>query len=218
MVKLTQFNIFDGQLGDGGRKSSSEEWLLGQRLRRLFIVVFTFLTCANSIQDIAAQDRVDKATERKVKVAYIYNFCRYIDWPDGAFNGAESPLVIGVLGNDPFGAAFDALAERKTVKGRQIAIARFDSPEDYRPVHVLFVTNATDERIHQGVIQEARGKPMLVIGESPGFGEQGAAVNFYHDTNGTIGFEINVDAAARQQLRVNAKLLKLATVVSDNGS
>ena len=61
-------------------------------------------------------------------------------------------------------------------------------------------------------------KPVLLIGETQGFAEQGGSVNFYHDVDGTIGFQINVTTTARQGLQVSAKLLKLANVVEETGA
>jgi len=154
-------------------------------------------------------------TEYKVKVAYIYNFCRYIEWPESAFLEDESPLVIGVLGEDPFGSLLDTLAKRKKVKGRTVVVKRFRDWEQYTPCHVLFVPDTLAGEIRQLAVRSTQQEPTLVVGETHGFAKAGGSVYFHLDSDGTIGFEINIDAINRQQLRVNAKLLKLATVVHD---
>ncbi len=45
------------------------------------------------------------SSEYLIKAGYIYNFAKLIDWPAKAFPQADSPIVIGILGDDPFGKA-----------------------------------------------------------------------------------------------------------------
>ena len=174
--------------------------------------MFLFSTVAT------AQVLTDGEMEYKVKVAYIYNFTRYIRWPASAFNGDHAPLVIGVLGENPFGATIDRLAKRKKTQGRQIVVRRYPSPQDYRPCHMLFVGGANGAELRQWAVRSTRGQPVLVIGETKDYASQGADANFFIDVDSTVGFEINIDALRRQNLRVDARLLKLATVVRDGSS
>ena len=58
--------------------------------------------------------------------------------------------------------------------------------------------------------------PVLIVGETAGFANQGAGINFYPDADNTIGFELNVDNLKRRHLMVDARLLKLARIVGDN--
>lgn len=153
--------------------------------------------------------------EYKVKVAYIYNFCRYVEWPEIAFEQEDTPLTIGVYGKDPFGKALQLLAKKKKIKGHPIVIKRFTDWNKYEPCHVLFVTGTATDEAKSRALTTTRGKPTLIVGESDGFAGAGATVNFFLDADGTVGFEINVDATKRQKLQVNAKLLKLARVVRD---
>ncbi len=71
----------------------------------------------------AAQE-VDEARAAKVKAAYLYNFVRFTTWPDDAFEDEHSPFVIGVVGEDPFGAVLDHTVAGKIVAGRGITIRR----------------------------------------------------------------------------------------------
>ena len=61
---------------------------------------------------------IDRKKLIKVKAAYIYNFTKYVRWPEGAFSEADSPLVIGVYGDDPFDAVLDKTMQGKSVGRR----------------------------------------------------------------------------------------------------
>lgn len=160
----------------------------------------------------AAQD-VDSAKEYKIKVAYIYNFARYIRWPHNAFADADSPFVIGVLGNAPFGDSFQRLAESRRIQNRDIKILHFEKPQEYQPCQILFITANVDASARREIVALCGDAPVLIVGESPGFAENGCSINFYYDVDDTIGFEINVDNLKRRGLAVDARLLKLARIV-----
>jgi len=173
--------------------------------------LFCLAPCSLRAQPLAG--RAGGITEYDLKAAYLYNFTRYIDWPQEAFGDARSPFVIGVLGDDPLRAALDEVARRKMAQGRKIVIRRFKSWKDYQPCHLLFLPRTVENGIKKNVITRTRGSPLLLVGETPGLARRGATVNFYPDINGTIGFEINVDATTERNLQVDARLLKLARVV-----
>ena len=74
---------------------------------------------------VCAQE-VDESKVRKVKAAYLYNFTKFVKWPDKAFENDEAPFVIGVLGKDPFGPILDNTVKGKKVAKRPIKTRRFD--------------------------------------------------------------------------------------------
>lgn len=160
----------------------------------------------------AAQGR--QAQEYEVKAAYLYNFAKFVDWPGWAFPDEDAPVVLGVLGENPFGGALDALAG-KAVKGRPLAVRRARRLDDLGPVHVLFI--ADSERARLPVIFEAlRGRPVLTVGEMPGFARQGGMINLI-SAEGSVRFEINRGETLRAGLEVSSKLLRLATLVDAGG-
>ena len=152
--------------------------------------------------------------EYKLKVAYIYNFCNYIEWPATAFDNPESPVVIGVLGPDPFESNLDDLAKKKQVQKRKIEIKRFASEQEFEPCHLLFISVDADPKLRDWAIENTSKLSTLLVGESKGFAAQGADVNFFLDLNGTIGFEMNAKSIDSKALKVNARLAKIATIIN----
>jgi hypothetical protein len=150
--------------------------------------------------------------EYAIKAAYLYQFGRYVKWPERSFADRNSPLVIGVLGNDPFVGLLDEIARTKRLDGRPIVIRRFASMAQYTPCHILFVPASVGAAEEAAAIRRLRGGPTLLVGEEPGFAEQGGTVNFFPEEN-KIRFEINTDAAREGQLKISSKLLSLAKIV-----
>jgi hypothetical protein len=150
--------------------------------------------------------------EYAIKAAYLHNFSSYVQWPAGAFPTSDAPLVIGVLGTDPFGEVLNEIARTKKVGGRPIVVKQFASMAAYAPCHVLFVASSTSPQEQAAAIRKAHGSPVLLVGENPGFAEQGGAIDFFIEQN-KVRFEINLDVAKRQQLKISSKLLGLAKIV-----
>jgi hypothetical protein len=180
-------------------------------------VVFAFswtamLVIGVSLSVAQTDDEAALNREYPIKAAYLYNFSRYVQWPAEAFPTSDTPLVIGVLGTNPFGDTLDEIARTKKVDGRSIVAKRFASMAAYTPCHVLFVPSSTSPEEQAAAIRKTYGIPVLVVGENPGFAEQGGAVNFFIEEN-KVRFEINVDVAKRQKLKISSKLLSLAKIV-----
>ncbi len=163
---------------------------------------------------IHAQDEDAATTSREyaIKAAYLYQFCRYVEWPSQSFADAAAPLVIGVLGMDPFGAILDEIARTKRIENRPIAIRRFASAANYEFCHILFVASSAGPEQTAAVVKKTRGTPVLLVGEEPGFAEHGGTGNFFQEDN-RICFEINVEAAKRNRLKISSKLLSLAKII-----
>jgi hypothetical protein len=153
-------------------------------------------------------------SEYTIKGVFLYSFGRNVEWPNTAFADDSDPFIIGILGEDPFEGILDEIAEKKTIHGRKIVIRRFASVQSYKPpCQILFVGRSLTPEQQAVVIAKTEGQPVLVVGESPGFAERGAAVNFFSEGD-RIVFEINSNAARRAGLSMDAKLLSLGKPLS----
>ena len=150
-------------------------------------------------------------SESDVKAAYLVNFAKLVEWPAAAFAGGKGALIIGVVGR---GGAGDDLARTisgASANGRSIEVRRVSAGDAgaLAACQVLFVTES--ERA-DAVIAAVQGRPVLVVGEAEGFAGRGGAIGFVKD-GGTVKFEANPKAAARNGLTVSAKLLRVARSV-----
>lgn len=149
--------------------------------------------------------------EYQVKAALLLNLVRYSDWPVGAFAQTNSPYVIGIVGRDPFGADLEKTFERKKVKGRPFLLKRISSDPEMRACHLLFVSSS-ERRRSRDLLEKLRGAPVMTVGESPDFLDQGGVINLLLK-NGSVPFEINLEPARIARLKLDANLLKVAASV-----
>jgi hypothetical protein len=149
-------------------------------------------------------------SEFAVKAAYLYNFAGLIKWPSSAFDSADSPFVIGIVGHDPFGGLDNVLRGRK-VGSRPVQVRQVypgDAPA-LRACNILFVSGPAGA---SDVMSAVRGLPVLVVGEAEDFARRGGTVGFVLK-NQKVKLEINRDAARRAQLSIPSDLLAISQVV-----
>jgi hypothetical protein len=185
---------------------------------RLFRAIVATFALAGVLRIAGAQQPEPTGVHKEytVKAVLLYSFGRYVEWPKIAFVNASEPFVIGILGEDLFEGSLDAIAAKKTIQNRRIVIRRFASVATYdQPCHILFVSRSMAPDQQAALIAKTAGKPVFVVGETPGFAEHGGIANFYTEGDRVL-FEINVDAARRAQLHMDAKLLSLGKAVGSN--
>ena len=164
-------------------------------------LVFALLANASSIH-VRAQD----INEYQVKAAFIFNFAKFVEWPSDAF-GEGGALVVGVIGDDPFGGSLDRL-NGNTANGLALRIKRFRWGDDLRACQVLFISASEDRHLNK-IMESIRGASVLTIGESTQFGQSGGMIRFVIQDN-KVRFEINASAAGQANLRISSKLLALS--------
>lgn len=152
----------------------------------------------------------------KVKAAYLYNFGKYVKWPETAFTGEAAPFIIGVMQDDPIGEILDASVRAKKLMGRSIEIRRLrlsdpDCPSKFRQCHVVYLGSAARDRI-DGICATLAEQPVLTVSSVPGFASSGGMIAFVLK-EGRIVFEINREALEQAGLKASPKLLKLARIV-----
>lgn len=148
-----------------------------------------------------------ESNEYQIKAAFLYNFAKFIDWPAEAFASGGAPLVIGVVGTDPFGSALDQAINGKNVAGRQLIVRRLKWGQNLRACHILFISSSERQHLPQ-IIQSLRGTSVLTVGDVGGFTQQGGIINFTLEAS-KVRFEINTRGADQAGLKVSSKLLQL---------
>src|SRR5438552_3949289 len=94
--------------------------------------------------------------EYEIKAAYLYNFIKYVDWPSYG-----DTISIGILGNDPFGAALAPL-NGKIVKGRRLVIKHADSVREAQQCQIIFVSSSEKQRL-QEIFESLRSARVLSL-------------------------------------------------------
>jgi hypothetical protein len=149
-------------------------------------------------------------SENEIKSAMIYNFTKFVEWPDKALGDGGAPVVAGVLGDDALALVLAAALRDKTIQGHPFVVRRLGSSADAKGCALLLV-GASDRKEVARILQSVGRSPVLTIGERVQFSRLGGVIAFLRDGN-RVRFEINLDAAERAGLQVSSKLLRLATV------
>jgi len=154
-------------------------------------------------------------SEYKLKAAFLFNFAKFVDWPQSSFTNPQSAFRVCVLGKDPFGHLLDDALLNKKIADRTVLVERLKDKSEARHCQMLFVSASEAESLST-VFDAVRGANVLLVGETPDFAASGGTIEFTLEDS-RIRFIINTDAADRARLRFDSKLLALAKIVHDEG-
>lgn len=201
-------------LGTPSFGSRQEPWRVGAGAGRKRVIPLLALCSACTLLLTLQASSAEWTLEDKLKAAVLYNFAKFVEWPSEDFaNDDKAPIVIGILGADPFGPEFDKAMLEKTASGRKVVIKRYNNAKDARACHILFIAPSENHRLPQ-ILAAVKGTNILTVGEAPRFTALGGVIRLYLE-EGQVRFEINLDAVKRTKLQVNAELLQLAKIVHD---
>jgi hypothetical protein len=147
------------------------------------------------------------ATEYKAKAALLFNFIKFVRWPETA-DAIRSDFVIAVPASSPFGTGLGSL-NGKRVQGRTVRLVTYSDSQFPFPCDVLIVGLATWDKLSDAVRDELRDRHVLSVGEEAEFIDHGGVLSLFL-VNEHLAFDINVAAARATELEISANLLNLA--------
>jgi len=171
--------------------------------------VLLFLANAHSLQ--SQEPLIDR--EAKIKAAYLYKFIRYVQWPDAAFEGQDSPIIIGTVGSDPVNQYLVAIAKHRSAGNRKLIYQPVADADQARKCHILFFSDNIDPTTVSSIVPNLGKAPVLLVGEHPGFLRTGGIISFIA-VNNNIRLQISLKSAVKHQLKISSQLAKLAQIVN----
>jgi hypothetical protein len=154
-----------------------------------------------------AQQPQDKLRETLVKAAFLHKFASFVEWPTGTFGRADTPLRIGVVGNDDVWQDLIELAKDRDRDGRPVIPVRLNAGDSFAGFHVLYLRTSNAARMVELLQQVPDG--VLTVADSDGGHPRGSVISFVLD-EGRVRFGISLDSATRQKLRLSSRLLAVA--------
>ena len=151
------------------------------------------------------------AGEYELKAAFVFNFAKFIEWPQEAFPSATAPIVIAVLGNDSFRDILARAVGEKVVQGRRVVVRGWKRGEVGPGCQILFVSSS-EEKATAEILQNIKRPGVLTIGEAEEFVQQGGIINLTLSDE-KLRFEISQKNAESAGLKISSKLLGLAKTV-----
>ena len=192
------------------RTHRSEWWRSAHVNFYKYFFIFAVILCSSGSTVSLAENLPSSAMEYQIKAAFLYKFCLYIDWPPTAFANANSPFVFGIAAPDSFISELNTVVKDHTINNRPVQVRRIDDG-DLTDVNVLFVARPNQTLLPQLRVK-IQNSPLLIVTESEHGLDDGGTINFSLKNNRVI-FEVALDTANQQGLRLSAQLLKVASNV-----
>jgi hypothetical protein len=178
--------------------------------RSLLTSLALFATIFLLFDSPIAHGQQSKPSEYAVKAAYLYNFGRFVEWPDKVASSAGDSFSICVLGEDPFGQILGALAGQ-TIGGKQVVAKRISKPLDGSSCRIVYISLSEEKQLNDTLFTLSKAG-VLTVSDMPQFSQRGGMIQFVLDGN-KVRFEINLTAAENAGLTLSSELLKVATAV-----
>jgi hypothetical protein len=157
---------------------------------------------------LAAAKAPAQSKEYQIKGAFLYNFAQFVAWPPEAFPDNQSPLVIGVLGENPFGDFLDGLVQGAKVNSHPLVVQHYNQASEIQGCDILFISRSEAKQVDE-ILADLKGRDILTVSDIDGFTAKGGIIQFTTENN-KIRFQINLEAAKAASLSISSKLLKCA--------
>ena len=181
-----------------------------QQILACLVLLFLSLLARPALAQEAAVSEAD------VKAAFLFNFTKFIEWPPEAFPREDSKVEVGVYGDEEFTQTLRTLLADKKAHGRPFVVRRLINVADAKTCQILYFREGEARKM--GAAYESIKKlPVLTVGESNDFLDQGGMFNFFFEDK-QLRFEVNPATAENAKLTVSSKLLRLAKKIRKGGA
>lgn len=177
-------------------------------IRRLHVCVIMLTAYGYYLPVRAHGSLPDGLTEYEIKAGFLYNFTKFVEWPSEAFANAGDPIILGIVGANPFDKLLTTAARGKTVNGREVLIKQLREDGDLKSCHILFVSSSEKKHTAQ-ILEKLAGANVLTVGEGDGFIASGGMIAFVLESN-KIRLVINLERASEARLKISAKVIQVA--------
>ncbi len=160
---------------------------------------------------LSSPAQVPGSREYQVKAVFLFNFAQFVEWPAGAFAAPDAPLIVGVLGDDPFGPLLDEVVRDEKVAAHPIEVRRSRQLADLQSCHVLFISRSESSRI-EAIIGALETRSVLTVSDAERAAYRGIMIRFLHENN-RVRLRVNLDATRGAGLTISSKILRAAEIV-----
>lgn len=149
-------------------------------------------------------------TDYKAYTLFVYNFMKYVEWPEAQNKG---DFIIAVLGDSPISKELQTLASGKKLKGRNIVLKKCNSFEETAGCHLLYISSSKSNMV-KALKDQIKDKPVLIVGEREGLAKKGAGLSFVTLEEDELKFDINKKEIELHQLKISSSLISLGIVIN----
>ncbi len=145
-------------------------------------------------------------SEDELKTAFIYQFTKYVKWPDSKKNKQE--VVIGVIANDDTFKAISRLNGRLS-QGARITVVPVKDISQLKNIDILYLEKG---HIADDIISEAVKHHILTISDEEDATDKGVIITLFM-ADSRLRFNINLKVAKQSHLKFSSRLLSLANTI-----
>ncbi len=185
----------------------------GSLSKRALFFVIAILCFAMSPALVIRAQQPARPSEYQVKAAYLFNFGRFVKWPDNAGGKADS-FTVCILGHDPFGPMLDSTIAGETLDGKPLVARRITTAQEAGDCRIVFISMAEENHL-KDILPLLDQPGVLTVSDIPSFSRRGGMIQFVLEGD-KIRFEINLTTAETAKLTLSSELLKVATTVRRN--
>lgn len=209
-------------------------------LKGLVALSLTVMALVNFVFIVSAEvgPKIDENQSAIIKAAYLRYIAKFTTWPAQRFENEGSPIVICIVGEDPYGVRQNLLEithmKELLAEGRLPEIRRLtyippskgksENPEkardhitfikNLRACHMLFLTSSKEGQWSElrRIIDDF---PIMMVSEIEGFSTSGGMIEFVvAHRKGSLGdkgidIHINLEATEKAMLQISSKLLRI---------
>ena len=155
---------------------------------------------------------VETSPEYQVKAVFLFNFAQFVEWPKDAFDTAHSPIIIGILGDNPFGSYLDETVRGETVESRPLQVQRYRRVDQIKTCHILFVSRSEAANLKE-IFAALKERSILVVGDGDDFVQRGGMIRLA-TAQSRVRLIINTSATNAAMLTISSQLLRSADLVA----
>ena len=149
--------------------------------------------------------------EYDLKAAFLFHFAQFVQWPPEALPEKNTPLTIGILGEDPFGKSLDEMVANESVGGHKLLVRRLQRISQADSCHILFISSSEKNRMEQ-VLSRVNRRSVLTVGETKDFAQRSGIIGFVVAQK-RLRLAVNLAAANAAKLTISSKLLRQSEIV-----
>lgn len=162
------------------------------------------------ISHLVLAGQTHPSREYQLKAVFLYNFTQFVEWPANSFSSELAPMVIGILGTDPFGSYLEETISGEKINGHPLLIQHYNSIEEVGECQILFI-NVAETKKREQLIARLKGRNILTVSDAPDFLQQGGMIRFF-TKQGKIKLQVNLEATKTTNLVISSKLLRLVEI------
>ena len=199
-------------------KNAKSRYKSGRAIHIEWFLHFILFILLGLMSSGCATQLAKPTAEYREKATYLYRFGQFVEWPPLAtpkrsegrttLSDSKTPVVIGILGGNPFGDDLEKITAGGKINGRPVIIRRMNPLSNLKQCQILFINRSVTSRLPL-IFNSLSNAPVLTVGETDGFLKAGGTINFIVE-NGKVRFEIAPANAQKAGLKMSAQLLTMA--------